>query len=84
MKTYLSAGLALIALAAPALATPALAAEHFAVVDTVGTCSVIDIKPGPHSGLRLLGDKRGYANVADAKKALKSVGAKCKAIIDRA
>jgi hypothetical protein len=80
MKTYLTAGLAFIALATPALA----AVEHFAVVDTVGTCSVIDIKPGAHSGLRLIGDKRGYANVADAKKALKSVGSKCKAIIDRA
>jgi hypothetical protein len=79
MKAYLTAGLALIA-----LATPALAAEHFAVVDTVGTCSVIDIKPGAHSGLRLLGDKRGYSNVADAKKALKAAGSKCKAIIDRA
>jgi len=37
MKLYAIAGFLLIA-----LTTPALAAEHYAVVDTVGNCSVID------------------------------------------
>ena len=77
MKTYLTAGLVLIG-----LATPALAAEHFAVIDTAGNCSVIDIKPGVHSGLKLLGDKRGYSNPSDAAKALKG-SSQCKGIIDR-
>jgi hypothetical protein len=54
MKTYLTASLLLIALAAPAFA-----AEHFAVVDTVGNCSVIDTRPSAYkiSGLEILGDK---------------------------
>jgi hypothetical protein len=56
MKPYFTASLLLVA-----LATPALAAEHFAVVDTVGNCSVIDTKPSPDhiSGLKVLGDQSG-------------------------
>ena len=56
MKPYFTTSLLLVA-----LATPALAAEHFAVVDTVGNCSVIDTKPSPYniSGLKVLGDQSG-------------------------
>ena len=84
MKTYLTASLLLIA-----LATPAFAAEHFAVVDTVGNCSVIDTKPsaykisGKISGLKILGDKNGYATLSAAEKALKSEGSRCKGMMDR-
>ena len=57
MKPYITASLLLVA-----LATPALAAEHFAVVDTVGNCSVIDTKPSPYniSGLKVRGDQRAW------------------------
>ena len=41
MKSYAVAGLLLIGLATPALA----AAQHYAVEDTVGNCSVIDARP---------------------------------------
>ena len=41
MKPYAVAGLLLIGLATPALA----AAQHYAVEDTVGNCSVIDARP---------------------------------------
>ena len=59
MKSYVVAGLLLVG-----LATPAFAAEHFAVMDTVGNCSVIDTKPSPYgvSGLKILGDRSGYSN----------------------
>jgi len=81
MKTYLTASLLLVA-----LATPAFAAEHFAVVDTVGNCSVIDTKPSPYnvSGLKILGNERGYSSPATAEKALKSDSSRCKGMIQRA
>ena len=41
MKSYVIAGLMLVGLATPALA----AAQHYAVEDTVGNCSVIDARP---------------------------------------
>ena len=81
MKSYIVAGLLLVA-----LATPALAAEHYAVVDTVGNCSVIDTKPSPYhiSGLKILGDKIGYSSPAAAEKVFKSGHSECKAMIERA
>jgi len=81
MKSYVVAGLLLVA-----LATPALAAEHYAVVDTVGNCSVIDTKPSPYdiSGLKILGDKIGYSSPAAAEKVFKSGHSECKAMIERA
>jgi len=80
MKSYIVAGLLLVA-----LATPALAAEHYAVVDTVGNCSVIDTKPSPYdiSGLKILGDKIGYSSPAAAEKVFKSGHSECKAMIER-
>ena len=81
MKSYLIASLLVLA-----GATPALAAEHFAVVDTVGNCSVIDTMPSPHgiSGLRVLGNKSGYSRPSGAEQALKSEGSQCKGTIARA
>jgi hypothetical protein len=63
---------------------PAFAAEkagqspdkHFAVKDTMGVCSVVDVK----SNLRLIGDKRGYPSQKDAPSAL---GSGCNDKIDR-
>ena len=81
MKTYLIASLLVLT-----AATPALAAEHFAVVDTVGNCSVIDTKPSPHdiSGLKILGNKSGYSSPSGAEQVLKSEGSQCKGTIQRA
>jgi opacity protein-like surface antigen len=81
MKRYVAASLLLVA-----LATPAFAAEHFAVVDTVGNCSVIDTKPSPYSisGLKVLGDQSGYSSPSDASKALNSDSSQCKGMIQRA
>jgi hypothetical protein len=81
MKRYLVA-CALLA----AMAAPAFAAEHYAVIDTVGNCSVVDTKPSPTdiSGLKLLGDKSGYNSPSAAEKVLKSDSAQCKGMIQRA
>ncbi len=81
MKRYIAASLFLVA-----LATPAFAAEHFAVVDTVGNCSVIDTKPSPYgiSGLKVLGDQSGYGTPQAAEKALNSDTSQCKGMIQRA
>ena len=67
MKPYAVAGLLLIGLATPALA----AAQHYAVEDTVGNCSVIDARPS--ADLEISGKKGGYDSVAAAQKALGSV-----------
>jgi hypothetical protein len=81
MKPYLIASLLLVA-----VATPAFAAEHYAVVDTVGNCSVIDTKPSPYgvSGLRILGDKSGYSSPSSAENALSSGHSQCMGMIERA
>jgi hypothetical protein len=79
MKTrYAALGLLLVTLATPALA----AEQHFAVKDTVGVCSVIDVTPSRASNLQILGSKSGYGSVDQAVSALKS-NAHCKTIIDR-
>jgi hypothetical protein len=69
-----------------AAATPALAAEHFAVIDTVGNCAVVDTKPSPYgvSGLKILGDKSGYSSEGQASKMIKSDSSACKGMIQRA
>jgi hypothetical protein len=54
--------------------------QHFAVKDTVGTCSVIDTQPSQASDLKILGSKNGYSSVKDAVNAL---GSGCKDKIDR-
>ena len=80
MKAYIAAGLLLVG-----LATPAFAAQHYAVKDTVGNCSVIDARPSAtkNSGLTLLGNKGGYDSEASAQKALSS-GSGCRGLIERA
>ena len=77
MKSYVIAGLMIVGLVSPALA----AAQHYAVEDTVGNCSVIDTRPS--ANLKILGNKGGYDSVAAAQKALGS-GSGCKGMIDRA
>jgi hypothetical protein len=68
-----------------AAVTPAFAAERFAVVDTVGNCSVIDTKPSPRdiSGLKILGDQSGYSSSTTAEQALHSDSSVCKGMIQR-
>lgn len=80
MKRFVLAGALLLTLSAPALA----AQQHFAVKDTQGYCSVIDVHPSSAnvSGLTILGNKGGYGSEADAQKALSST-AGCKGIIER-
>lgn len=80
MKQLAATALALI-LASPALAVTANSNEHFAVMDTVGNCSVVDTQPSEASGLKILGDKGGYGSASDAKSAF---GSGCKGTIDRA
>jgi hypothetical protein len=55
-------------------------ARHFAVIDTVGNCAVIDTHPSKIDGLKILGHKGGYDSVQAAQKAL---GSHCKSVIDR-
>jgi hypothetical protein len=66
------------------LSTQVLAAsaptQHFAVIDSVGNCAVVDTQPSKASGLKILGDRHGYNNEAAAQKAL---GPQCKSMIDR-
>jgi hypothetical protein len=84
MRKYLVACLFIIGVVGPAFAAHQTAVEprakHFAVKDTVGNCSVVDIQPSRASDLRILGNKKGYASVKDAQAAL---GPGCKSTIDR-
>jgi len=73
MKRFLIA-----TLAAMAVATPALAAEHYAVIDTVGNCAVVDAKPD--RTLKILGNAKGYNNRASAQQALKG-NSQCKGYV---
>jgi len=51
-------------------------------MDTVGNCSVVDSKPSATSGMKIMGDKGGYASKEDATKALKGLpNGKCKGIV---
>jgi hypothetical protein len=80
MKRFVITGMLLLTLSAPAFA----AQQHFAVKDTQGNCSVIDVHPSATniSGLTILGNKGGYGSASDAKKALSSASG-CKGVIDR-
>ena len=81
MKSYLTALILTVGLAASAHAAAApAAARHFAVIDTVGNCAVIDTRPSKVDGLKILGDKAGYDSVKAAQKAL---GSHCKSVIGR-
>jgi hypothetical protein len=62
------------------LATSALAADakYYLEMDTVGNCSVVDSKPRASSGMKIMGDKGGYASKEDVKGLPKD---KCKGIV---
>jgi hypothetical protein len=55
-------------------------AKHYVVVDTVGNCAVVDAKPA--NGLKIIGDKSGYASLEAANQALKDSKAKCKDMVE--
>jgi hypothetical protein len=61
------------------------AKNHWAVVDTVGNCGVVDTKPSGYdiSGLKTLGDKSGYSSLSAAEKEIKSDRSACKGIVER-
>ncbi|MGO8841261.1 MAG: hypothetical protein ACLQF1_09055 [Methyloceanibacter sp.] len=80
MKMYLIGSILTVGLATQALAAGA-PTQHFAVMDTVGNCAVVDTLPSKVSGLKIVGDKVGYKTEAEAQKAL---GSECKSVIDRA
>jgi hypothetical protein len=98
MKQYVIASLLLFGLTAPAFAgeTAAqdakdtapnfsyVAKDHWAVKDTVGNCAVVDSRPSPEniSGLKILGDKKGYSSLSAAEKEIKS-NSSCKGIVER-
>ena len=60
--------------------------DHWAVIDTVGNCAVVDSRPSPYgiSGLRIIGNKSGYPNLPAAQKELKSNLSVCKGTVQRA
>ena len=57
-------------------------AKHYIVLDTAGNCTVVDDQPG--AGVKLIGDKGGYALLESANKALKDFKAECKNIVGTA
>lgn len=67
-----------------ALVTSALAAaKYYLVMDMVSNCSVVDSKPGANSGVKIIGDKGGYASAESADKALKGLPkGKCKGVVE--
>ena len=62
MKKYLVACLFIVGVTGSAFAAHQITAEppakHFAVKDTVGNCSVVDVQRSRASDLRILGSKR--------------------------
>ena len=79
MKKTLVVMIALMSMAGTALAA---GAKYFVEMDTVGNCSVVDSKPSASAGMKILGDKNGYASQEDAAKALKALPkGKCKGVV---
>ena len=74
IASFLTAGLATQVLAAQ------VPTQHFAVIDGVGNCAVVDTLPSKASGLKILGERKGYNSEAAAQKAL---GSQCKSVMDR-
>jgi hypothetical protein len=67
-----------------ALPTSALAAgaKYYVEMDTVGNCSVVDSKPSAGSGMKIMGNKGGYASKEAATKALTGLPkGKCKGVV---
>jgi hypothetical protein len=101
MKEHAIAALLLVGLTAPAFSVPSMAQQdamdtnpnfnyqskdHWAVIDPVGNCAVVDTQPSPHdiSGLRILGNKSGYPSPSGAEQLLKSETSACKGIVSGA
>jgi hypothetical protein len=100
MKQYAIASLLLVGLAAPAFAASMAnqdardvapnfsynAKDHWAVIDTVGNCAIVDTRPSNYhiSGLKIIGDKSGYSSLSGAEQELKSDSSTCKGIVSRA
>lgn len=61
-----------------ASAVPSATAKHYLVLDPVGNCSVIDSKST--TGLKIVGDKGGYASAESANRAMKDE-AQCKGVV---
>ena len=84
MKKYLLASTLIIGLAGSALAAAELSpnspTKHFAVKDTVGVCSVIDVMPSHASDLKIIGNKSLYTSEKEAASVLSSG---CKDKIER-
>jgi hypothetical protein len=84
MKKYLLASALIIGLTGSAFAageiSPNSPTKHFAVKDTVGVCSVIDVTPSHASDLKIIGNKSGYTSEKEAASALNSG---CKDKIER-
>ena len=76
MNKYLIATTIIFSLAGAAFAPPQDAqkspSKHFALKDTVGVCSIIDVQPSKASDLKILGNKSGYASEKEALGALSS------------
>jgi hypothetical protein len=97
---HLIASLLLVGLTAPAFAATMTnqdardvapnfnyaAKDHWAVIDTVGNCAVVDSRPSAYdiSGLKILGDKSGYSSLSRAEQELKSDRSACKGTVSRA
>jgi hypothetical protein len=60
--------------------------DHWAVIDTVGNCAVVDTRPSPQhiSGLKILGNENGYPSLSAAQQQIKSNMSVCKGTIERA
>jgi hypothetical protein len=60
--------------------------DHWAVIDTVGNCAVVDTKPSSYgiSGLKMLGNSSGYPSLSAAQQQIKSNMSVCKGTIERA
>ena len=79
MRKYAIASILVVTLATSALAA---GARYYVEIDTVGNCSVVGSKPSANSGMKILGDKGGYASKEDAIKALNGLPKdKCKGVV---
>lgn len=76
MRRYTIASVLMLALATSAMAG---GTKYFVEKDTVGNCSIVDSKPSAGSGMKIMGDKGGYASKDAAEKALK--GFKCNGVV---
>ena len=58
---------------------PPAIARHYVVMDTVGNCAVVDAKPA--DGLKIIGDKNGYASSEAANKTLSDAKAESQSML---